>query len=78
MSTVTTIRNLAAEIDGYDRRDARHSIPENDWRQVGRFGKPSLYGWSEDKARQVYLKGRISEHSFAARVSSWISEPRSD
>ena len=32
--------NFAAEIDGCDRRrDARHSIPENDWRQVGRFGK---------------------------------------
>jgi nitroreductase/FMN reductase [NAD(P)H] len=51
--------NFAAETDGYDRRrDARHSIPENDWRQVGRFGKPSLYGWSEDKARRVSVPER--------------------
>ena len=51
--------NLAVEIDGYDRRrDARHSIPENDWRQVGRFAKPWLYGWSEDQARQVSVRER--------------------
>ena len=51
--------NLKAEIDGYDRRrDARHSIPESDWRQVERFGKPSLYGWSQDKARQVSVPER--------------------
>lgn len=46
--------NFAAEIDGYDRRrNARFSIPESEWREVERFGKPELYGWSEDKARQV-------------------------
>jgi len=45
---------LASEIDAYDRRrNARHAIPEGDWRHVDRFGKPALYGWSEDKARQV-------------------------
>jgi nitroreductase/FMN reductase [NAD(P)H] len=60
--------NLAAEIDGYDhRRDARHSIPENDWRQVGRFGKPSLYGWSGDKARQVSVPERWGFRAFIRR-----------
>jgi nitroreductase/FMN reductase [NAD(P)H] len=60
--------NLAAEIDGYDRRrNARHSIPENDWRQVERFGKPSLYGWSEDKARQVSVPERQDFGAFIRR-----------
>ena len=60
--------NLAAEIDGYDRRrDARHSIPENDWRQVERFGKPSFYGWSEDKARQVSVPERQDFGAFIRR-----------
>jgi nitroreductase/FMN reductase [NAD(P)H] len=46
--------NFVAEIDGYDRRrNARFSIPESEWREVEKFGKPELYGWSEDKARQV-------------------------
>jgi nitroreductase len=59
---------LAAEIDGYDRRrDARHSIPENDWRQVERFGKPSFYGWSEDKARQVSAPERQDFGAFIRR-----------
>lgn len=60
--------NLAAEIDGYDRRrDARHSIPENDWRQVERFGKPAFYGWSEDKARQVAIPERDDFGAFVRR-----------
>jgi nitroreductase len=60
--------HLAAEIDGYDRRrDARHSIPENDWRHVERFGKPSLYGWSEDKARQVSAPERQDFGAFIRR-----------
>lgn len=60
--------NLAAEIDGYDRRrDARHSIPENDRRQVERFGKPSFYGWSEDKARQVSVPERQDFAAFIRR-----------
>ena len=50
---------LEAEIDGYDRRrNARHAIPESDWRQVERLGRPSFYGWSEDKARQVSVPER--------------------
>ena len=60
--------NLDAEIDSYDRRrDARHSIPESDWRQVERFGKPSLYGWSEDKARQVSVPERQDFGAFVRR-----------
>ena len=60
--------NLKAEIDGYDRRrDARHSIPEADWRQLERFGKPSLYGWSEDKARQVSSPERQDFGAFVRR-----------
>jgi nitroreductase/FMN reductase [NAD(P)H] len=51
--------NFVAEIDGYDRRrNARHAIPESDWREVERFGKPALYGWSEDKARQYSVPDR--------------------
>jgi nitroreductase/FMN reductase [NAD(P)H] len=58
--------NFAAEIDGYDRRrNARHAVPESDWREVDRFGKPALYGWSEDKARQVSVPER---HDFGAFV----------
>ena len=60
--------NLEAEIDGYDRRrDARHSIPERDWRQVEHFGKPSLYGWSQDKARQVSVPERQDFGAFVRR-----------
>ncbi len=60
--------NLAAEIDGYDRRrDARHSIPESDWRQVERFGRPTFYGWSEDKARQVSVPERQDFGAFVRR-----------
>jgi len=37
--------NLAAEMDGYDRRrDARHSIPENDWRP-GRAFRQAIALW---------------------------------
>jgi len=60
--------NLAAEIDGYDRRrNARHGIPESDWRQVERFGRPSFYGWSEDKARQVSVPERQDFGAFIRR-----------
>jgi FMN reductase [NAD(P)H] len=60
--------NFGAEIDGYDRRrDARHGIPEGDWRQVERFGKPSFYGWSEDKARQVSVPERQDFGAFVRR-----------
>jgi nitroreductase/FMN reductase [NAD(P)H] len=57
-----------AEIEGYDRRrNARHAIPESDWRHVDRFGKPALYGWSEDKARQVSVPERQDLGTFVRR-----------
>jgi nitroreductase len=60
--------DFVAEIDGYDRRrNARHSIPESDWRHVERFGKPSFYGWSEDKARQVSTPERQDFGAFIRR-----------
>src|ERR1700730_14384959 len=59
---------LEAEIDDYDRRrNARHAIPESDWRQVERFGRPSFYGWSEDKARQVSVPERQDFGAFVRR-----------
>lgn len=46
--------NLAAEMDGYDRRrDAVYSIPPEKQKYRDEFGDAALYGWSEDKARQV-------------------------
>ncbi|MBL8699259.1 MAG: nitroreductase family protein [Alphaproteobacteria bacterium] len=43
-----SIREL---VDGYDRR--RHAMmPYRRQRDVARFGEATLYGWSEDKARQ--------------------------
>jgi nitroreductase/FMN reductase [NAD(P)H] len=60
--------NFVAEIDGYDRRrDARFSIPESEWREVERYGKPALYGWSEDKARQVSTPERDDFGAFVRR-----------
>jgi nitroreductase len=60
--------NFTTEIDGYDRRrNARHAIAENAWRDVGRFGKPDFYGWSEDKARQVATPERQDFAAFVRR-----------
>jgi nitroreductase len=60
--------NLATEIDNYDRRrNARHSIPESEWREVDRFGRPALYGWSADKARQVSVPERQDFGVFVRR-----------
>jgi nitroreductase/FMN reductase [NAD(P)H] len=60
--------NFAAEIDGYDRRrNARFSIPESEWREIERFGKPTVYGWSEDKARQVSTPERDDFGAFVRR-----------
>jgi nitroreductase/FMN reductase [NAD(P)H] len=44
-------RDLAADIDAYDRRRNEGRPP---WKQrnVDRFGEAAFYGWSEDKARQ--------------------------
>ena len=44
-------RNLAGEIDAYDRRRAQFR-PYRRQRDVARWGDAPFYGWSEDKARQ--------------------------
>jgi len=44
-------KDLAAEIDSYDRRRAK-TRPFRAQRDVERFGRSDFYGWSEDKARQ--------------------------
>jgi FMN reductase [NAD(P)H] len=44
-------RDLAGEIDAYDRRRAALR-PYRRQRNVERWGTSQLYGWSEDKARQ--------------------------
>lgn len=46
--------HLGDAVAAYDRRrDARHSIRHERQRQPEIFGHASLYGWSEDKARQA-------------------------
>ncbi|MBV8133760.1 MAG: NADPH-dependent oxidoreductase, partial [Alphaproteobacteria bacterium] len=41
-------------VAAYDlRRNTRHSIPREQQRLPEIFGYASLYGWSEDKARQA-------------------------
>jgi nitroreductase/FMN reductase [NAD(P)H] len=44
-------KDLAAEIDSYDRRRAA-TRPFRTQRDTERFGRSDFYGWSEDKARQ--------------------------
>ena len=44
-------RDVAAEIDAYDRRRAALR-PYRRQRQPERWGEAAFYGWSEDKARQ--------------------------
>jgi hypothetical protein len=45
---------LAAAVAAYDvRRDARYSIPREQQRLPEIFGYASLFGWSEDNARQA-------------------------
>jgi FMN reductase [NAD(P)H] len=45
---------LAEAVAAYDlRRDARYSIPREAQRLSEIFGYASVYGWSEDKARQA-------------------------
>ena len=60
--------DLAAEIDGYDRRrDARFSIPRDKQRHAETFGHADFYGWSEDKARQVSTPERAGLGAFLRR-----------
>ena len=44
-------RDLAGELDAYDRRRAALR-PYRRQRDPKRWGEAALYGWSEDKARQ--------------------------
>lgn len=55
--------NLAAQLDGYDRR--RHAQrPYRNQRDVERFGRAEFYGWSEDKARQYAVPQRSDFGAF--------------
>ena len=55
--------DLAAQIDGYDRRRAA-SRPYRNQRDPGRFGRAEFYGWSEDKARQYAVALRADFGAF--------------
>jgi nitroreductase len=55
--------DLAAEIDAYDRRRAKLR-PYRQQRNTDRWGEASLYGWSEDKARQYAEPLRTDFGSF--------------
>ncbi len=56
-------RDLAAEIDSYDRR--RTALrPNRRQRNPDRWGEAQLYGWSEDKARQYAEPTRCDFGSF--------------
>jgi len=50
-------RDLAAEIDAYDRRRAQLR-PYRRQRNVEQWGEAKFYGWSEDKARQYAVLTR--------------------
>jgi nitroreductase len=55
--------DLAAEIDGYDRRRAALR-PYRNQREPERFGRAEFYGWSEDKARQYANPARAGFGTF--------------
>jgi nitroreductase/FMN reductase [NAD(P)H] len=59
-------RNLAAEIDAYDRRRAQLR-PYRRQRNVDRWGEARCYGWSEDKARQYAEPTRGDFGAFVRR-----------
>lgn len=53
---------LAAQVDAYDRRRAAiHSFKPRD---AARWGTPTFYGWSEDKARQYAVPQRADFGAF--------------
>jgi nitroreductase len=56
-------RDLAHEIDAYDRRRAELR-PYRHQRDVDRWGEAPIYGWSEDKARQYAEPMRANFGSF--------------
>ena len=53
---IVHLNDLAAQIDGYDRR--RASIHPYKPRDPARWGDVPFYGWSEDKARQYGVPQR--------------------
>lgn len=55
--------DLAAGIDGYDRRRAAIR-PFRNQREPERFGHAEFYGWSEDKARQYANPARADFGAF--------------
>jgi nitroreductase/FMN reductase [NAD(P)H] len=59
-------RDLAADIDAYDRRRNEGRPP---WKQRfrERFGEAAFYGWSEDKARQYSEPLRTDFGAFVRR-----------
>jgi nitroreductase/FMN reductase [NAD(P)H] len=58
-----TARDLAHEIDAYDRRRAKLR-PYRRQRDVERWGEALTYGWSEDKARQYADPMRVDFGDF--------------
>jgi nitroreductase len=56
-------RDLAAEIDSYDRRRAQR-LPYRRQRDVAQWGEAPFYGWSEDKARQYGVPTRTDFGAF--------------
>jgi FMN reductase [NAD(P)H] len=56
-------RDLAAEIDAYDKRRAAQR-PYRRQRDPERWGTASLYGWSEDKTRQYAVPTRTDFGEF--------------
>lgn len=59
-------KDIAAKVDAYDRRRATLQ-PYKKQRGVKRFGEASLYGWSEDKARQYAEPQRVDFGAFIRR-----------
>lgn len=58
--------NFEAEIDGYDARRAECN-PMNRQREVEKYGEKELYGWSDDKSRQVSHRERDGFAAFVRR-----------
>jgi nitroreductase len=58
--------DLAARIDGYDKRRAAVR-PYRRQRQPERFGEAAFYGWSEDKARQYATPQRADFGAFVRK-----------
>jgi nitroreductase len=58
-----TNKDIAAEIDSYDRR--RNGVwPYRNQRDPEQFGRAEFYGWSEDKARQYAVPLRADFGAF--------------